>query len=378
MRRFGFVVTAAVLLCGTSASAQVITDITGTAHSTVAFPVIEGSGTFTTTYPGGTMPAPQSKSDGVSTTGFDSYVNIGASSVVFESSNVVTGPFVITQSSSTVRVGIDNPTNDITFDGRVKEMNFESTITPAGLGFYVADVGGDCLPYDCSSADGSIHTLANIIPGQGAANTVVAFAGFEFSIRPEEGEAYYSLTGFLSYYYNADGNLAFEDGLGFRCPPFSEACFSNGARARLADFHNGPNNDWVLGYGWGATHIGFGIGTADQTLIYETKVTSISAVDCQNSGSTCLLAYAGFGDPIGRGTSDTALEAFSFGFSALDNPLAAVQGLNFQATTVPLDEFADVSFVTNGVPEPATWLSMILGFGLMGTALRRSRVLAHV
>jgi hypothetical protein len=42
---------------------------------------------------------------------------------------------------------------------------------------------------------------------------------------------------------------------------------------------------------------------------------------------------------------------------------------------LPTFDFNTGILTFNGVPEPATWTSMILGFGLLGGALRRRRAL---
>jgi hypothetical protein len=44
---------------------------------------------------------------------------------------------------------------------------------------------------------------------------------------------------------------------------------------------------------------------------------------------------------------------------------------------VPTFDFNTGVLSFNGVPEPKTWMSMILGFGLLGAALRRRRVLSY-
>jgi hypothetical protein len=45
----------------------------------------------------------------------------------------------------------------------------------------------------------------------------------------------------------------------------------------------------------------------------------------------------------------------------------------FDGTNAEIADFLPTSMVARTVPEPATWLSMLLGFGLLGTVMRRSR-----
>jgi hypothetical protein len=146
----------------------------------------------------------------------------------------------------------------------------------------------------------------------------------------------------------------------------------------------------ALGFAWDATDIGVQLNTigsgATSNISYVVNVQTQSDANC--IGTDCLVAYAGFGDPIGRGgdISSLSLGTFSgFGLAsfALLPPTNFIGGVNFSPET-----FATAGFDVNGnlvlnptgpggVPEPATWMSMILGFGLLGTALRRRRVYAY-
>ena len=86
-----------------------------------------------------------------------------------------------------------------------------------------------------------------------------------------------------------------------------------------------------------------------------------------------LVAFAGFGDPVGRGGGlDETPQALSGDVGAFhaDNPDEdfIITGLNFRRTTVS---------VAPGIPEPSTWAVMITGFGLAGAALRRRRRVAY-
>lgn len=40
-------------------------------------------------------------------------------------------------------------------------------------------------------------------------------------------------------------------------------------------------------------------------------------------------------------------------------------------------ELIGATFSGGAVPEPATWVSLIFGFGMLGAALRRRRVLSY-
>ena len=68
-------------------------------------------------------------------------------------------------------------------------------------------------------------------------------------------------------------------------------------------------------------------------------------------------------------------------FGLLFDPMAAVQttGLNFNLAGLPFTgggkEVTITRLAPAGVPEPSTWMMMLLGFGAMGVALRRRRQL---
>lgn len=64
-------------------------------------------------------------------------------------------------------------------------------------------------------------------------------------------------------------------------------------------------------------------------------------------------------------------------FLTLGSPDAKSLRLNSFTSDSPGDHFRVITLVANpvaAVPEPATWLSMILGFGLIGGALRRRKL----
>ena len=86
------------------------------------------------------------------------------------------------------------------------------------------------------------------------------------------------------------------------------------------------------------------------------------------------MAFAGFGDPVGRGGGVEEEFAASFGdVTPFDNGVDGdhafvIGGLNFKPVTIN---------VFHGIPEPSTWAVMITGFGLAGAALRRRRRVAY-
>jgi hypothetical protein len=359
----------AVLAAGTVAHAQTgggsITNIqhdAGTTYSVgdgATFPVGQGSGTAfanTATTPPGTS--------------YNSFVTVAPSTITFESANA--GSNANTNSFSQVSFDVTNNTGHA--------VNFNSTITAAGLGFYLADISGGCL-YSCPQATG--HTFNEL--GDGGANV-----GFNFSVtqsRPGfDNSLLYGLSGSLEI--GRDGATA---------PLFLFDNLGNadvGPRSVLSNFGDATGNDFTgniaaasgIGYVWDATDISFGIGAdVNQTLTYSTSVFSNSGSSCIANTTICLVAYSGFGDPVGRGGDVTAFASLANFASFADGPSfngpnGLITGITFGPTTLDTPTFGPngVTFGGPGVPEPATWMTLILGFGLLGGTLRRRRTVAAI
>jgi hypothetical protein len=154
------------------------------------------------------------------------------------------------------------------------------------------------------------------------------------------------------------------------------------------------------------------------TAIYSIRTTV--QIGATNDGSTSIsdgrflhesqIAYSAFGDPTGGkspiGTSRSALP--DTGFKGIGPPesflnLSTFGSFSFPGSTIeidsvtgqpvlvstPVEEFnpdtgeyelvakvAGQTFIpaVTGVPEPASWVMLIAGFGMTGTALRRRRM----
>ena len=342
MGRFGFAIACCVLLAGTSAHAQLV-DGSGTASSTVSAPPVTvnapaGDGIFTFNGSGGS---------------FESTVVVNTDSITFDSGNATSGPFATTTSSSNVNVTVTNNTGQA-----LAVSSVHSEITPAGLGFYLQDRTN-------APADNNIYlgypqslsglTFADVSTSVGA-NNPFAYAAFDFQITSGD-TTLYSLSGSLALSFDGQGNLVVTNNLG-------------DAEAALAGFVTAWDTPSSLAFAWDATAVDLDLGWTlgsgqSQTLNYQTNVTSFTRAGCLDK-VTCLVAYSGFGDPVGRGGG---IESFaSFGrFAAAPDP-GSIDRIVFNPVTVPF------SFTFGAVPEPAAWMTMVLGFGLLGAALRRRRV----
>jgi hypothetical protein len=240
-------------------------------------------------------------------------------------------------------------------------------------------VNAGCQYSNCDEVSGvSLLDLTRFVP-LGSAGEV----GFDFSIQ-DNGHDLFRVTGSTAIRY--DGSVAYFDDE-FGTGVYGEG---TGARGLLKGFTlaSGQFDDAAHGFAWDATAVSFLLGEGVHNLTYNTKVYSTSNANSLACGAS-LVAYSGFGDPIGRGGGVEALSAFSKGdFSSFattsDCPAdGPIKGLNFTPTTFDPPVLKDGVLTYGGgpgnaVPEPATWAMMIMGFGGIGAALRRRRLLGAI
>jgi hypothetical protein len=350
MGRFGFAIACCVLLAGTSAQAQLV-DGSGTAASSVT----AGS-------PGVVVSAPAG--DGVVTFNgsggsFESTVVVNTDSITFDSGNASVGPFATTTSSTNVNVTVTNNTGQA-----LSVTSVHSEIIPAGLGFYLQDTA--LPPADNNSYLGYPQSLSGLsfadVTTNVAAGDLFASADFKFQITSGD-TTLYSLTGSLALSFDGQGQLVVTNNL-------------SDAEAALDGFVTAWDTPSGLAYAWDTTPVDLDLGWSlgagqSQTLNYSTTVSSFTRAGCitpatkLTAATDCLVAFSGFGDPVGRGGGTTFAALSTFALAA--DP-EFIQKIVFDPVTVPF------SFTFGAVPEPATWMTMVLGFGLLGAALRRRRV----
>jgi hypothetical protein len=255
-------------------------------------------------------------------------------------------------------------------------VQFDSQITAAGLGFYLADVNAGCQYSNCAEVSGvSLLDITRFIP-LGSAGEV----GFNFAIQ-DNGQDLFRVTGSTAIRYR-DGHAYFDD-------QFGSGVFGDGTGAKglLSGFTlaSGKFDTAAHGFAWDATDVSFFLGEGVHNLTYTTSVYSTSNANSLSCGAS-LVAYSGFGDPIGRGGGVEALRTASLrgggDVSATSSGCPAdgpIKGLNFTPTTFDPPTLKDGVLTydppSNSVPEPATWTMMILGFGGIGAVLRRRRLL---
>jgi hypothetical protein len=356
MRRVGFAIAAFVALMGTSALAQSVTSVTGS-----------GSSTFNGGAPvagAGTASLPNTKR-----TAFNAFADTSGPLISFESSNVVGGAPATTTSTSSVNIGIKDNTGG---------FQFQSTITAAGLGMYVTDAHVNCvLTGTCVQATGL--TFGDLVPGQvglppiGNATGIIGYTYIDFTVQGFDGTN-------LTTLFNLDGLLQLKQNTGTVSaqilPLVSSTSNLNQSLNSLDDLknfqvvENTPNS---YGISWEDTAFNFHVGAGIQNLIYTSRVKSFSGGDC-DAFVNCLVTYGAFGDPIGRG----GVSAFS-AFSAQSSSTGGITDISGTPASFNRPTFVNgaLVFQSGPIPEPATWISLIAGFGLLGAAMRRRRVLAR-
>jgi hypothetical protein len=342
MVRVGWAALVGALAIAGAADAQV-TKVTGLAGNSADTSPVTNFGAGKGEGPGGA---------------YNSFISVTKNDVTFESANAASGPFAY---SSFSNVGIT-----FTNDGRsAVTPQVHSQITPAGLGFYLADTA-KCSPGFGTCAQDMSATFGDLNLNS---SEPITLASFSFSIVADDHTV-----------FRASGQLGLQNG--------SEgietfANFDDGAFG-LNNFGLQASDPSSFGYNWDATDVDFSMfrslnpGESD-SVQYFTSVTSYSPSLCIGASSVCVVAYSGFGDPIGRGGGiDSLAVVHSLGLFSrpFDQPAPGIKGLQFSSYDLHPVFSNGVLDTTGGVPEPATWVSMILGFGVLGGALRRRRGLA--
>ncbi|MBJ6123498.1 PEPxxWA-CTERM sorting domain-containing protein [Sphingomonas mollis] len=189
--------------------------------------------------------------------------------------------------------------------------------------------------------------------------------------------------------------------------------YADGSGLRVsADGQQDPFSNTIAGdnlgagyyYDWSATPLSVQLGAiatgqtfyVDYTASYSVN-SSVPCTDILN----CNAAQVVFGDPRTRGGGTDLVARNGAGGIAvfeqgIDGGVHAVIDREYDASTIPFafvrsdapelgvtvpPPNAPITYVDNyipsaidtvsGVPEPATWISMVLGFGVAGAALRR-------
>ena len=290
---------------------------------------------------------------------FSSTSKLETDHIEFQNGNAASG----TESSVVSRTVVD-----ITFrnDGvSTVAPVLQSTITAAGLGLYT---GPACLENVTTCGPGLSYPgdFRNFQDFGGAGD--IAGASFLFRITGA-GETLYELTGQVA--------LQFDPALN-KVVPLSDFGL---ASTELKNFRmtSPAGSEHEFGFAWDATDIlvNFPTGTLlapgeSSTLTYETEVRSFSFAPCFGLlTNACLTAYSSFGDPIGRGGGVRP------SLAPMALTAAAPAGVSFDSFRFATPTFHDgvlsYQLIASGaVPETDTWILLIMGFGAIGSAIRRN------
>ncbi|MEW5686082.1 MAG: PEPxxWA-CTERM sorting domain-containing protein [Pseudomonadota bacterium] len=374
MRRLGYVVASSLVLAAPSAqAADIFMDISGVNSGSIS----QGGGTMP--WDNGMLANMVKLPNSQTKVGYggsnETIVDVTSSYASFESGVAVSGSQASAVSNSGLDILIQN-----TGGSDVQVNSLESTILPAGLGFYIQDRTGNAADSNIFTGYGQ-NTAYTFESFANASNkgTTFATAGFTFEVWGDdylfgegqvndEAQPLYSLYGELTLGFDLDGHLVRGGNI-------------QAAGLSLGNFATAYDTNYALAYAWGFKDIEVIInallGAGDSmNLYYRTTAYAQTDLACLNA-TTCLVGYSGFGDPVGRGGGASNLVA-SRGFMTAQ-ALNPITGIDFtpQQMARPTINITDLGGGTGAVPEPATWMTMILGFASLGAALRRRRALAY-
>lgn len=306
-------------------------------------------------------------------------VNLNSNLVTFESGTATVGSDSISRATSGIDITFAN-----TGDGSIGLEAFRSTIIPAGMGFYVQDRSTQLSMGGNPFTDYGQSLTTEFSDFYTGVNGTFAQAEFDFEVTTL-ATTLYALKGIVSLSFDGSTVVKSESFTTYSGGQFQTVNNFLNAGQSLTDFTTGIENHHALEYDWKATNIliplsGILSGYTNQIVSYRAIVSSWTKSSCINDGSNCIVAFAGFGDPVGRGGGveefSRTIESLqpSFDEMAVGNDPQGdpthnfvIGGLNFGPVTVNVA----------AVPEPSTWALMISGFGLAGAALRRRRRVAY-
>jgi hypothetical protein len=370
MARLAIAAACCALAAGTAAEAQV-TNVTGSSTTQVQLDSLfnfNGGGPGLVEQGGGAA--------------YYSSFSTTPSIISFESANASLrgSNQVSSTSSSSVVITIKNA------GASSVDATLQSQITGAGLGLYLANTGGPCAgsglfaggdPFGgCAQATGG-QTFAQLPTAGTNPDQPLAGASFEFTVTAG-GVQVYDFTGMETLTVNPLTGLPAVNAL---------VLSDNSVLQGLTHIQPGMPGS-ADGYLWNASDVNIALGAlaagASEDVVYTSTVTTFSNVNCETVDATvCLVPYAAFGDPIGKslGTSSAAFTAgpqFETDFPQIPGAgIPYVDDWGLRNFAYPTFDFTTGVLSFNGVPEPKTWMNMILGFGLLGAALRRRRVLSY-
>lgn len=244
-----------------------------------------------------------------------------------------------------------------------------STASSTRIIFTVTNTGRDAVDvrFDSFITPGHLARVDGVGPARG---------GFEFTViqrSPDSDE----ITTLYSAFGNAnDEQLSASGGAGAENGPFNGQTAYEFAGGRVLDWDTTPLNLELGSLAAGATttveyFASYSVTSFDDcTDIFQCGGVQVVFGDPRNNGSVRTFARGlganAIGDPVELINREYDPFIVPFAFNLSTDPLPTLpdgQGpVNYEGTYSPL-----------AVPEPATWMTLILGMGLVGVALRRRR-----
>jgi hypothetical protein len=270
--------------------------------------------------------------------------------------------------------------------GPVTLNSIGSTIIQAGMGFMIQNPTGSAIGNNVFTGYGAdpLGALSDF----SKKNTTIATSSFNFDVfgadylTNSEAEPLYTLSGSVSLGFDQHGNVVLTSDVADAKHTLKD--FTKVVETNAVDGESHPLNDaYLLGYQWDETNIDvildqlLGAGDTTQLFYRATSTVDISA-PCV-SATECLVAYSGFGDPVGRGggVEDFAFDSFDQQGPSTGSTPCPDNDSQICFSPQSVKPFGRLDVTDSSVPEPASWMTMILGFGLLGGALRRRGVVSY-
>jgi hypothetical protein len=359
-------------LLSVAANAQVVTTVSSSTDTGISTP----SGVVSTPgNPSGPFSYADPSSGDRSGGSYASNTVVGATTIDFQNGSASTGSGISTHGGTDVTLTLTN-----NGAGDVQPV-FNSQIVAAGLGFYVANevCGSSLLTAYCGpnavipGATGSVPSFQQVA-AEAPASTTLATTEVDFNVLLN-GVSIYDLSANATLATTASGAVQFTSDFGQ-----VSSVLTNFRRQFASDAAS------LDSFQWDSTDLSIALPTlaagATDVVDYVTTVTTTSNAGCVTTSTVgCLVSYAAFGDPLGANdgihpnlaalrslafTQSGSSGGLSFGTYQLAKPPAQSPSGDIGLTlTSPI--------ATGPVPESATWLLMLCGFGAMGLVLRRRR-----
>ncbi len=281
---------------------------------------------------------------------------------------------------TSIQVNYTNPSSETI------NPTLTSTIIPGGFGLYIGNLSGN--PNYTTIYD---PTAGDFTPSVEDLNKTPLFAGYSGRYAYRSTFSYYQYAGSTSFSFQilsgATVVASYDATLTLTYNGVSTPTLTTNFSSPLANFAAFPSDDptRAIDYAWDATPVSLKLGTlapgASTSLTYVTTVTTQTFQTGLAPVDYPLIAYAGFGDPIGKTAGATGIADPSFPLLELGLPDlqvdptsgdVSVTAATFDNTYTPSQlPISNQNLNLDPIPEPATWAMMLTGIGLMGGALRR-------